>query len=196
MMQTSHAMRMPIAALLIGSSLAAPARAQDQSAATPADTIFARKTVMDTISEKMDALEAASIADRKIDLNAAHEQADVLSVLLLAFPHMFPVATNQWKPDIDKDPAVDTYAAPELWAKFSDFYRRATPPRSPTMQAVPAARRNSRPRSRSCAALATAATPSTRGSIERRAVRSCLASFGRRWPATVDDAKTSRASCT
>jgi cytochrome c556 len=125
MMQTSHAMRMLIAALLIGSSLAAPARAQDQSAATPSDTIFARKTVMDTISEKMDALEAASIANRKIDLNTAHEQADVLSVLLLAFPHMFPAATNQWKPDVDKDPAVDTYAAPELWAKFSDFYKQA-----------------------------------------------------------------------
>ena len=80
---------------------------------------------MDAISEKMDALEAASAANRKIDLAAAHEQADVLSVLLLAFPHMFPAATNQWKPNVEKDPAVDTYAAPELWTKFSDFYKRA-----------------------------------------------------------------------
>ena len=80
---------------------------------------------MDTISEKMDALEAASAADRKIDLSAAHEFADVISVLLMAFPHMFPAATNQWKPNVDKDPAVDTYAAPEVWTKFSEFYKRA-----------------------------------------------------------------------
>jgi cytochrome c556 len=127
MMQSSHAMRSPMlmAALLMGAGLTVAASAQDQSAATPSDTIFARKTVMDAISEKMDALKAASIANRKIDLSAAHEQADVLSVLLLAFPHMFPVSTNQWKPNVEKDPAVDTYAAPELWAKFSDFYKRA-----------------------------------------------------------------------
>jgi hypothetical protein len=35
---------MLIAALLVGAGLAAPAGAQDQSAATPPDTIFARKT--------------------------------------------------------------------------------------------------------------------------------------------------------
>jgi cytochrome c556 len=127
MMQSTYARRsrMMIAALLIGTGVAAPVRAQDQSAATPPDTIYARKTVMDTISEKMDALEAASASDRKIDLGAAHEFADVISVLLMTFPHMFPAATNQWKPNVDKDPAIDTYAAPEVWTKFSDFYKRA-----------------------------------------------------------------------
>jgi cytochrome c556 len=121
--------RMLIAALLIGGLLgagsAAPARAQDQSAATPSDTIYARKTVMDTISEKMDALEAASASNRKIDLGEAHEFADVISVLLMAFPHMFPAETNLWKPSVDKDPAFDTYAAPEVWTRFADFYNRA-----------------------------------------------------------------------
>jgi cytochrome c556 len=127
MMQSTRARRsrILIAALLAGAGLAAPACAQDQSAATPPDTIFARKTVMDTISEKMDALEAASASDRKIDLGAAHELADVISVLLMAFPHMFPAPTNQWKPNVEKDPAIDTYAAPEVWTKFSDFYKRA-----------------------------------------------------------------------
>jgi cytochrome c556 len=127
MLPSTRAMRsrLLIAAFLIGSALAAPACAQDLSAATPSDTIYARKTVMDTISEKMDALEAASASPQKIDLGAAHEFADVISVLLMAFPHMFPAATNQWKPSVDKDPAFDTYAAPELWAKFSDFYKRA-----------------------------------------------------------------------
>jgi cytochrome c556 len=127
MMQSTLTMRPRtlIAALLIGIGLAAPAGAQDQSAATPPDTIFARKTVMDAISEKMDALEAAGAANRNIDLGAAHESADVISVLLMAFPHMFPAATNQWKPNVEKDPALDTYAAPELWTRFADFYKRA-----------------------------------------------------------------------
>jgi cytochrome c556 len=127
MMQRTHTMRsrMLVAALLFGAGLAAPASGQDQSAATPLATIFARKTLMDTISEKMDALEAASASDRKIELGEAHEFADVISVLLMAFPHMFPAGTNQWKPNVDKDPAFDTYAAPELWTRFADFYKRA-----------------------------------------------------------------------
>jgi cytochrome c556 len=121
---------MLIAALFIGAGfmavgVAVPTRAQDQSAATPSDTIYARKTVMDTISEKMDALEAASASDRTIELGEAHEFADVISVLLMAFPHMFPAETNLWKPGIDKDPAFDTYAAPEVWTRFADFYNRA-----------------------------------------------------------------------
>jgi cytochrome c556 len=127
MLQRTHAMqsRMLVAVLLVGAGFAGSASGQDQSAATPSDTIFARKTVMDTISEKMDALEAASAANRKIDLDAAHEFADAISVLLMAFPHMFPAATNQWKPNVEKDPAFDTYAAPEVWTRFADFYKRA-----------------------------------------------------------------------
>ncbi len=127
MIQRTHAMRswMLAAAVLADTGLAAPAHSEDQSAATASDTIFARKTVMDAISEKMDALEAASAANRKIDLDAAHEFADVISVLLMAFPHMFPPATNQWKPNVEKDAAFDTYAAPEVWTSFADFYKRA-----------------------------------------------------------------------
>jgi cytochrome c556 len=98
---------------------------QDQSAATPSDTIYARKTAMDTISEKMDALEAATASPKKIELEGAREQADVISVLLMAFPHMFPPVTNQWKPNVDRDPAIDTFAAPEVWTKFADFYKQA-----------------------------------------------------------------------
>ena len=215
MMQSTNARRsrMRIATLLIGSGLmglvlfglAAPALAQDQSAATSSDAIFARKTVMDTISEKMDALEAASAANRAIDLAAAHEQADALSVLLLAFPHMFPAATNQWKPNVEKDPAVDTYAAPELWTKFPDFYKRAGDASKMAYTASrPPGRLSSRPRSKNCAAPATAATPSIRRPTEPRGFSPRLASFwrplagssGGRWSGADDDAKTSRASCT
>jgi cytochrome c556 len=115
------------ACLLMAAGLAGTAAlGQDQSAAPPADTIIARKTVMDTLSSKMDALEAATASTKKIDLAAASEQADTVSVLLMAFPHMFPAATNQWKPNVDKDPGTDTFAAPEVWTRYADFYKQAT----------------------------------------------------------------------
>lgn len=99
---------------------------QDQSAATPNATIYARKSVMDTISDKMDRIEAAVASSKKIDYDAVREDADVISVLLQAFPHMFPLSTNQWKPNATRDPADDTYAAPEVWTNYADFYQQAT----------------------------------------------------------------------
>jgi cytochrome c556 len=115
------------ACLLLAAGFAgSAAQGQDQSAATPADAIFARKTVMDTLSSKMDVIETATSSTNKIDLAGATEQADTVSVLLTAFPHMFPVATNQWKPNVDKDPGTDTFAAPEVWTKFADFYKQST----------------------------------------------------------------------
>jgi cytochrome c556 len=44
----------------------------------------------------------------------------------MAFPHLFPAATNQWKGGADPDPALDTFASPELWSNFAEFYRRAS----------------------------------------------------------------------
>jgi cytochrome c556 len=100
------------------------AMAQDQSAATAKDVIFARKTVMSSISDNMDQIETM-ISTGKIDLADAHEHADTISVMLMAFPHLFPPASNQWKPNADLDPGTDTFASPDAWSKFPDFYQRA-----------------------------------------------------------------------
>ena len=121
-----RAMLIATVCLLAAGLAGSAARGQDQSAATPADAIFARKTVMDTLSTKMDDIETATASTAKIDLAAANEQADVVSVLLMAFPHLFPAATNQWKPNVDKDPGTDTFAAPEVWTQYADFYKRST----------------------------------------------------------------------
>ena len=101
------------------------ARAQDQSADTPKDTIFARKILMDTIDRNMDALEEMVRSGAAIDFDDAHEHADTISVMLMAFPHLFPPSTNQWRSNVDRDPGRDTYASPELWTNFADFYRQA-----------------------------------------------------------------------
>jgi cytochrome c556 len=101
------------------------AAAQDQSAATGEDVIFARKTIMNALCDRMAEIERM-IAMGKIDANASHAHADAISVMLMAFPHLFPPATNRWKFDLDQDPVTETLASPNLWASFPDFYRRAT----------------------------------------------------------------------
>jgi cytochrome c556 len=123
--------RRRLAVAIVGVSVAAAvlgtgwmASAQDQSAAKVEDVIVARKTVMDTLSDNMDQIEQM-ISTNKIDLNDAHEHADTISVMLMAFPHLFPPASNQWKPGADIDPVTGTYASPDVWSKFADFYKRA-----------------------------------------------------------------------
>jgi cytochrome c556 len=100
------------------------ATAQDQRAATVKDVIFARKTLMNSICEKMTAIETM-ISLRRIDFEYARRQADAMSAMLLAFPHLFPPSSNQWNPNVDPDPETDTYASTELWTGFSDFYLRS-----------------------------------------------------------------------
>src|SRR5215470_8596 len=101
------------------------ASSQDQSAAIAKDAIFARKIVMDTIGTNMDELETMTASDKGVNLTEGHEHADNISILLMAFPHLFPPATNQWKPNVDRDPGRDTYASPDLWTRYADFYAQA-----------------------------------------------------------------------
>jgi len=108
------------AILATGSS----AVAQDQSVATAKDVIFARKTLMNFMCDKMADIERM-IAMGHIDLDRARGNADAISVMFMAFPHLFPPGSNQWNPAAVPDPETDTYASPELWAQFADFYRLA-----------------------------------------------------------------------
>ena len=91
----------------------------------PKDTIFARKILMGAIDMNMDDIETMLAPEGKLDSAEGREHADAISIMLMAFPHMFPPATNQWKPNVDRDPATDTFASPDLWTNFADFYKRA-----------------------------------------------------------------------
>src|SRR5262245_46531363 len=101
------------------------ALAQDQSAAIPKDAIFARKILMDAISRNMDELEGMTSSGKAIPLAEGHEHADAISVMLMAFPHLFPPSTKTWQPNADRDPGRDTYASPDVWTRFADFYAQA-----------------------------------------------------------------------
>jgi cytochrome c556 len=122
----------PIIAIAMGSALlvadhsgsSTVAFAQDQSAATTKDVIFARKIMMDTIGTNMDEIDTM-LQTGKIDLTEAREHADMISVMLMAFPHLFPPNSDQWKPNVERDPGTDTFAAPEVWKTYSNFYEQA-----------------------------------------------------------------------
>jgi cytochrome c556 len=114
-------------ALLSAACLLAPCAApgQEHGVTPPKDTIFARKILMGAISENMDEIETMLAPEGQLNLAEAQEHADTISIMLMTFPHMFPATTNQWVAGADRDPAYDTYASPEVWARFPDFYRLA-----------------------------------------------------------------------
>jgi cytochrome c556 len=111
-----------LAAAVLATSFAAIA--QDQRAATAKDVIFARKTLMSFMCDKMMDIEQM-IATGHIDVDGARGNADAISAMFMAFPHLFPPGSNQWSPDAVPDPETDTYASPQLWTGFPDFYRLA-----------------------------------------------------------------------
>ena len=109
---------------LCAGALSSMAWGQERGTTPPKETIFARKILMDSIGRNMDELEA-NAGSAKVDLAEGRDHADIVSVMLMAFPHLFPQNTNEWKPNVDRDPGSDTYAAPAIWAGFADFYKRA-----------------------------------------------------------------------
>jgi cytochrome c556 len=122
--------RRAVFAPLVGIAMAGVAgasavSAEDQASPPPKDTIFARKIIMDSIGSNMDEIETMTSSPGKISMSEAHEHADMISVMLQAFPHLFPSTTNQWKPNIARDAAIDTLASPNVWTNYSDFYVRA-----------------------------------------------------------------------
>ena len=91
--------RMALAGAIAALAIAVPmdpASAQEQPAAK--DTIFARKILMGAIDMNMDEVETMLAPEGKLVLSDAQEHAETISTMLMAFPHLFPPATNQWKP--------------------------------------------------------------------------------------------------
>lgn len=122
----SRRMTVTLGAIVLAAIALSPlASGQDQNAATTKDVIFARKIVMNTVGNNMDELETMTSSDKPINLSEGQEHADMISVLLMAFPHLFPAASNQWKANVERDPGRDTYAAPELFTNYAEFYARA-----------------------------------------------------------------------
>ena len=113
------------AIVLLAVGMSPMASSQDQSITIAKDAIFARKILMDTINTNMDELETMTTSHKGVNLTEGREHADMISVMLMAFPHLFAASTNQWKPNVERDPGRDTYASPDLFTNYADFYARA-----------------------------------------------------------------------
>ncbi|HZP76097.1 MAG TPA: cytochrome c [Pseudolabrys sp.] len=125
-MQSIKNLRGTLAALVLCALTGAPAALGQAQTTPPAtDTIIARKVLMNAVDRNMDEIETMLAPGGKLESADAREHSDAISVLLQALPHLFPPATNVWKPGVERDPATDTYASPELWDNFADFYTRA-----------------------------------------------------------------------
>ena len=60
----------------------------------------------------------------KIDLPAGHRSADNISVMLMAFPHLFPPSSNQWRENADLRALKIFTSALDIWVKFTHMINR------------------------------------------------------------------------
>jgi cytochrome c556 len=121
--------------LTIGICLAGAARldgapANDRSPTMgethPADVVLARRVLMTGIGRNMDEIMGMLEDGGTFSLNDAREHADLISTMLLAFPHLFPVETNGWSKTLaEDDPAHVSLALPTVWENYGDFVARA-----------------------------------------------------------------------
>jgi cytochrome c556 len=126
--RTGHRIAVVTGLLMLAACLLATPRTvigQEQGVTPTKDTIFARKILMGSIDMNMDEIETMLAPEGTLNLAEGQEHADIISIMLMAFPHMFPVSTNQWAQGVDRDPATDTFASPDVWSNFADFYQRA-----------------------------------------------------------------------
>jgi cytochrome c556 len=112
-----------LSASVAGASLTASAQ-DDRGVTPPRDVISARKTLMVVIADNMQEIEAM-LASGKTDLTRARANANSISAMLVAFPHLFPSSTNTWTPNAQRDPVSDTFTDPSLWKEFGFFYKEA-----------------------------------------------------------------------
>jgi cytochrome c556 len=108
----------------------APALAGDRSPTMgethPADVVLARRILMAGIGREMDEITGMIEDAATFNLGEAREHADVISTMLLAFPHLFPVETDNWTEKLaEDDPAHVSLALRTVWQNYDDFVARA-----------------------------------------------------------------------
>jgi cytochrome c556 len=92
----------------------------------PADVVLARRVLMTGIGRNMDEITGMLEDGGTFSLNEAREHADLISTMLLAFPHLFPVETDTWSQTLaEEDPAHVSLALPTVWHNYDDFVTRA-----------------------------------------------------------------------
>jgi hypothetical protein len=85
--------------------------------------------LMDQIDLYMGEIEAFVADAERQNVHAsveAAEAADNVSVMLQAFPHLFPPGSYIWSDELEaRDPTRVTMALPRLWEEYDEFYALA-----------------------------------------------------------------------
>ncbi len=87
----------------------------------PKDVITARQELMEHIELLMEPIDTIQVKPVR-DPERLHAQAETISAMLLAVPHLFPPTTNRFDP---KAQLPQTRALPTIWKNFDDFYALA-----------------------------------------------------------------------
>jgi len=113
------------AAAVAGVALAAdsgPGRGSGWTGVTnPKDVIMARQELMEHIEILMEPIDTITVKDGG-DPERLRANAEAVSAMLLALPHLFPPTTDLYDPKAEF-PA--TLALPTIWKDFGTFYRLA-----------------------------------------------------------------------
>lgn len=87
----------------------------------PGAVIAARQELMEHIEILMEPIDTIQVKEVK-DPALLHANAETISAMLLALPHLFPPTTNLYDPKVQ---APATLALPAIWNNFASFYQLA-----------------------------------------------------------------------
>jgi cytochrome c556 len=91
-------------------------------ATIPGDVITARQELMEHIEELMEPIDTITIEEVR-NVDQLRRNAEVISAMLRAVPHLFPPTTNRYDP---KALLPETLALPAIWTSFDTFYSLAS----------------------------------------------------------------------
>jgi cytochrome c556 len=85
------------------------------------DMITARQELMEHIEILMEPIDLLQVKEAR-DVDRVHANAETISAMLLAVPHLFAPTTNRYDPKVQMP---QTLALPTIWKDFDTFYRLA-----------------------------------------------------------------------
>jgi len=112
----------PDPAMSVGSHNAGPNSGPGWTGLTrPADVIAARQELMEHIEILMEPIDTITVKD-VTHPDQLRSNAQAISAMLGALPHLFPPTTNLYDPKVQEP---KTLALPAIWENFDNFYRLA-----------------------------------------------------------------------
>jgi cytochrome c556 len=87
----------------------------------PKDVITARQEIMEHAEILMEPIDTITVKEVKNE-EQLRSNAEAISAMLGAFPHLFPPTTNLYDPKVEQP---KTLALPAIWKDFDSFYKLA-----------------------------------------------------------------------